>query len=850
MKAIRLKTEFMYNPIGIDINKPRLFWNCEDGVTQTAYEIVATNNAGDVLWNSGKVESSSMRAAWGGAPVAPKTKVLWQVRLWDENGEHGDWSEATFETGIDTWRAKWITGNYSVDKKQRYPVDCFRKRFETADVVKARLYITACGIYEAKINGQRAGSFVLAPGHTDYRKRVQYQTIDVTDLLCSGENTLTVQLADGWYRGSCGAWALKNQYGTETKLIAQLEITHKDGSVQTILSDETWDWSNDGPIRFADNKDGEVVDAGDAPTYNRKAKLTSRNVVPTASNNVPVTEQERFKATLLKTPAGKHVLDFGQNIAGYAAFCVEAKAGQKITMRFGEMLDDNGEFSQKNIQCANKEITTPLQQVIYTCKEGRNEYKTAFAIFGFRYVEVDADFEIDPTAFTAIAVYSEMEQTGWFDSSSELLNKLVQNTTWSAKSNSCDVPTDCPTRERHGWSGDAQIFCSTASYLFDYKTFAEKYIRDLYDWQKKDGKLPQIAPEGGVDSYMKWMDGSVGWADAGVIMPYVLWKQYGDTEILHKYIDGMRKYAAFMQKRCGKWYPTAKFTGLHGKDRKYLSNYGQAYGEWAEPADVHTMTWKDCAVPHPEVATAYTAYIMDLMAEIETALGNADKAKSYEEFAANCRKSYQALMQTKGYSLDTDRQARLVRPLYFDMLTKAQKEYAEKRLIQALENYGWRLGTGFLSTPLIMDVLAKIDLEAAYKLLENEEMPGWLFMPKNGATTIWEAWEGNATPKQGIASLNHYSKGAVCRWLFDTMCGIKLDRENRFVIAPCPGGSFTHASASYNSVYGKVESKWVKKEQGIEFTVTVPANCEALICLPGGSELVQRAGEKCYFVKA
>ena len=846
MKAIRLKTEFMYNPIGIDIAKPRLFWNCEGGVEQTAYEIIAANDAGDILWSSGKVESSAMRTVWGGDAVLPETKVFWKVRLWDENSVCGEWSEAAFETGIGAWKAKWITGNYKVDQKRRYPADCFRKCFDAADVSKARLYITACGLYEAKINGIKCGNFVMAPGHTDYRKRVQYQTIDVTELLQTGRNELTVQLADGWYRGSCGAWGLKNQYGTETKLLAQLEITDEAGNVQTIVTDESWDWSNDGPIRFADNKDGEIVDANAAPTYSGKAKVTSHPVTPAASNNVPVTEHEHFTAKKIITPSGKTVLDFGQNIAGCAAFCADAKAGQTITMRFGEMLDDMGEFSQKNIQCANKHVTTPLQQVIYTCTEGRNAYKTTFAIFGFRYVQVESDFDIDPADFAAIAVYSDIEQTGWFDSSNELLNQLVQNTLWSAKSNSCDVPTDCPTRERHGWTGDAQIFSATANYLFDYHAFSDKYLRDIYDWQKKSGKLPQIAPAGGVDFYMKWMDGSVGWADAGVVIPYTLWKQYGDAEILHKYLGGMRKYAAFMQKRCGKWYPTARHTGLRGRERKYLSNFGQAYGEWAEPADVHTMTWKDCAVPHPEVATAYTAYVMDLMAEIETALGNADRAKRYEAFAANCRSSYQALMQTKAYSLDTDRQARLVRPLYFGLLTKTQKEYAEKRLLQALENYGWRLGTGFLSTPLILDVLAKIDLEAAYRLLENEEMPGWLFMPKNGATTIWEAWEGNATPKQGIASLNHYSKGAVCRWLFDTMCGIRLRGENSFVIAPRPGGSFTHASASYNSVYGKVESRWVKTGAGYTYTVTVPANCEAVVRFSDGTERIQKTGTVTY----
>ncbi len=845
MQAVRMKTEYLTNPIGIDIPLPRLFWNCQGGEKQTAYQIMAADDNGETLWDSGRVESSSMCAKWGGEPVPPKTKAVWKIRLWDENDLSGDWQEAGFETGIDHWQAKWITGNYTINKKKRYPVDCFRRQFAVYDVKKARLYITACGLYEAKLNGVRVGNFILAPGITDYRKRVQYQTYDVTELLKRGENALTVQLADGWYRGSCGAWALKNQYGTETKLLAQLEITHGDGSVQMICTDESWDWSSDGPIRFADNKDGEIVDAAKAPCYDRKARATAHPVIPSASNNVPVTEHEHFSARLVKTPAGKTVLDFGQNIAGYISFSLTARAGQTIRLRFGELLDENGEFTQKNIQCSNKKITTPLQQVVYTCKEGLNEYKTTFAIFGFQYVQVETDVEICPKDFTAVAVYSDLERTGWFESSNVLLNQFVENTVWSAKNNHADLPTDCPTRERHGWAGDAQIFCSTACFLFDYKPIAEKFLNDMYDWQRKDGCLPQIAPEGGVDSYMKWMNGSVGWSDAGVIMPYVLWKQYGDKDILKERYAGMKKYAGFMMKRCGKWGgPFARPVAIHGGGKRYLVNCGQAYDEWAEPQDIYTMHFMDFAGPHPEVSTAYTAYIMTLMAEIAEALGRSGDIPSYVQYRDGCKAAYQALVKTEEFTLDTDRQARLVRPLAFGLLDESQAEFAQKRLLEALEHYGWRLGTGFLSTPLILDVLAEIDIEAAYRLLENEEIPGWLSMPKNGATTIWESWEGDKAKGSGVASLDHYSKGAVCRWLFDTMCGIRVDGENHFTIAPVPGGQFTYAEAEYASVYGRVKSRWEKTENGVVCTVTVPANCTAAVRLPGGSTQEVPAG--CY----
>lgn len=844
MRAIRLKTEYLKDPLGIDITPPRLFWNCEGGVKQAAYQIVAETD-GSVAWDSGKVESDRMtHIPYGGTPTS-RTRVEWKVRLWDENGVEGPWSEpAVFEMGLLSpadWTAKWITGGYAVNKKLRYGVDCFRKTFEARNIVKARLYVTACGLYEGRLNGERIGNFVLAPGHTDYKKRIQYQTYDVTELLRVGANELTFELADGWYRGSCGAWGLVNQYGTETKLLAQLELTDESGKVTTVSTDGSWQWSNDGPIRFADNKDGEVVDAGLTPTYDRRAKETACGVVPTASNNVPVTEHETFTPKLITTPSGKKVLDFGQNIAGYVAFSLTARKGQRVFLRFGEMLDGNRELTLKNIQCVSKKKATPLQQVDYTCKEGENRYKTKFAIFGFQYAQVETDVVFRPEDFTAIAVYSDLETTAWFDSSDPLLNRFVGNTLWSAKNNSADVPTDCPTRERNGWTGDSQIFAVTAGYLMNYIPFAKKHIRDLTDWQRKDGCFPQIAPAGGVDFYMDTMNGSVGWADAGVLIPYRYWKLFGDIDFIRDNYGAMARYARFMMKRCGRLGLFAKPLGLKGKCKKYAVNAGQSYGEWAEPAEIHPNKWTDMVAPHPEVSTAYTAYVMGVMAEIAQALGKAEDVPLYREYQQGCTAAYQELVETKDYGLDTDRQAQLVRPLYFGLLNEKQTEYAKKRLIQAMERYNWRVGTGFLSTPLILYVLADINIEYAYKLLENEEIPGWLAMPKNGATTIWESWEGTQA-QGGIASLDHYSKGACCEWVFRVMCGIQVAGENRFTIAPRPGGHFTRADLCYDSVYGTVESRWERRDGKTVYTVTIPANCTAELILPGGLQRELTAG--------
>lgn len=830
MKVQNLKVEYLTNPLGVDFKNPKFTWNVSDCKKQTAFIIKIYVN-GNRIFQSEKVKTSSMYFLYSGE-FKSRDQIKRTIVAFDENNVTSEEAEAHFEMGLlnkSDWKASWVTGNYKVNKKTRYPVDCFKKEFDVSSIKKARLYITSLGLYEARINGEKVGTFMLAPGVTNYNKRVQYQTYDVTNLLRQGKNIITIELADGWYRGSVGAWGLKNEYGTETKFIAQLEIKDKDNKIHQVLSDSSWDYSNDGPIRFADNKDGEIVDARCVATFKGKAKLSSHQIIPTASNNVLVEEHEVFVPTLLMSPSGKKILDFHQNIAGVISFSLNAKSGQTIRLRFGEMLDEKGEFTQDNIQCKNKKITTPLQEVTYIAKEGLNEYKTKFAIFGFRYVLIETDVEFNENDFKAIAVYSSLEDTLKFKCSNELINKFVEATRWSMKNNSLDIPTDCPTRERHGWTGDAQIFSLPASYLTNYATFARKYMKMLVDEQDKKGIYPQIVPSGGVDFYMKAMNGSSGWSDAGIIIPYVIFKMYGDTKIIEDNYESMKKYVDRVISRLGKHYITGKILPLKKEYKKYVFNYGQSYGEWAEPDDIHHMTWKDCATPHPEVSTAYASYILSLFSEISLALNKQDEAEYYKAINIKVKKSYQELRKLKEFTLDTNRQSTLVRPLYLKLLNKEQETYAKKRLVEALENYDFRIGTGFLSTPFILYVLENIDKELAYKLLENEKMPGWLYMIKNGSNTIWEAREGNTVSNKGIASLDHYSKGAMVSWLFERMCGVKILEENKFIINPCIGGHVNFASIEWRSIYGLIKVYWEKINQKVKIKISIPSNATALL---------------------
>ena len=840
MKAFDLRCEYMKDPIGIDIVHPRLSWKDEGLKKQSAYEIEFQIN-GETS-STGKIPSDRMYHDMK-AELHSRDRIVWKVRVYDEEGNVSDWNEAFFEMGLlkqADFIGKWISGNYKADRKERYPVDCFRKRFRANRVKKARLYASALGLYEIQINGERAGDFVLAPGFTDYHKRVQYQTYDVTDLLNEGENTITAKLADGWYRGSIGAKGRRNTYGTQTGLYLQLEITDEKGNTETIISDEGFEWSNDGEIRFADLKDGEIFDARMTPSYGGKAILRKGEGPFRASNNTHVREHEHFSPIgIIKTATGKTIYDFRQNIAGYVCFKAKGKAGDRIDLVMGELLDENREVDLTNIQCIHKGKRTPLQEVHYICKDGLNEYKGSFHFAGFRYVTVSSDIELD--SIESIAVYTDMEETSAFSCSNDLINTFYRNTLWSLKGNSIDIPTDCPTRERMGWTGDSQVFFETASFLTCYAPFARKHLNDVFDRQWKDGKLPQIAPFSNEDWFMDVMNGSVGWADVGILMPYRYYLKYGDERILKDHYQEMLKYAHFMIGRCNKW------GGIYAphirlkKYQKYFVNKGQSYGEWAEPNDVKAFVWYDFAQPHPEESTAYTSYVLGVMVKICHILDRKEDAVLLEEYSKGCRKAYRELITQKGYSIDTDRQAKLVRPLYLNLLGEEDTAFAKKRLIEALDHYGWRLGTGFLSTPFILYVLEEINPEYAYRLLENEEMPGWLYMSKNDTGTIWEGWEG-PNSQAGIASLNHYSKGAMVEWLFRGMCGIDMNLHNHFTLKPVIGGKETFASCTYDSVYGKIKSRWEKKDDHIIYEFTVPANMSCTFIDQNGNEEEYDAG--------
>ena len=847
MKAIRMQTEYLYEPLGLGIARPHFSWNCEGEIRQTAYQIIARRGS-ETVWNSGKVTSPSMtHICYEGKQLKSRDHIRWEVALWDEEDHRGEVQGSWFEMGLlnaGDWSAKWISGDYRPRKGKRYPVDCFRKTFKTGKkIAGARLYATARGLYDVTVNGHRLEAFILAPGMTDYRKRIQYQAYDITAYLRE-ENTIELRLADGWYRGSVAAYGVVNTFGTQTSVMAQVEITYTDGTADTIVSDSTWQWSNDGPVRFADLKDGEVFHAQRRPSYSGRAREVSapKGVLITASDNVPVTEHEHFQAKLLPG----NVLDFGQNIAGYLSFTIKGKKGQELRMVCGEVLDQNGNVDLHGIQeerpargwnslnlvrklmtgkTPGKTEPTPRQEIVFVCSGRDDHYKTSFSIFGFRYVQVIGDIDLKLEDFEAVAVYADLEQTGMFTCSHELVNRLVQNTVWSMKGNFLDVPTDCPTRERLGWTGDAQIFFDTGAYLMNTAPFFRKWLRDMADDQYADGLISAVVPYCGVEMMYKATGSSVGWADAVYLVPWRYYLRYGDLQVLQSSWPMIEKYADYLLANLGM---RDKKEGKANPDNAFTYEKGVHLGEWLEPEEFRDQVYGTKA-RHPEECTAYLHYSMKTIAKIARILRK--PYEKYETCAEGAKKAY-----TRFAQLDTDRQAKMVRPLALGLLEGETRKKAEENLVRAVEKYRYRVGTGFLSTPFLLPVLTAAGAsETAYRMLENTEKPGWLGEVLDGATTIWENWEGNL-------SQNHYSPGAVCQWLFDTCAGIRVCGENEFEIAPVPGGTLTHAEADWLSPYGTVSSRWVREDGQIRYTIEVPVNCTARVQLPDGRTEMLTAG--------
>ncbi len=847
LKVAGLRLEYKENPLGIDARQPRFSWVIQSaarGVTQSADQIrVATTMSAlrsgtSLLWDSGRVSSDeSIQRSYDGPPLRSGQRYHWQARVWDGGGKATGWSEPSWwEMGLlepSDWKTSWIEPGLPDDPKKSGPVAMLRREFKLkGPIASARAYVTSHGLYEMQLNGQRVGDQLFTPGWTSYNKRLQYQTYDVTPLLRSGDNAVGVQLGNGWYRGYLAWQDRRNVYGERLALLCQIKITYKDGHEETIGTDPGWKAST-GPILMSEIYHGETYDArlekaGWALPGFDDAQWTSVKVVEGRKDDLvapagpPVRRIEELKAVkILKTPAGETVVDLGQNMVGWVRLKVQGPAGTTVTLRHAEVLDKAGNFYTENLRAAKATLQ-------YTLKGGGPEtFEPHFTFFGFRYVAVAGyPGEVTPESLTGIVVHSDMARTSEFETSKPLVNQLQHNILWGQKGNFLDVPTDCPQRdERLGWTGDAQAFSPTAAFNMDVAGFFTKWLKDVAADQFESGSIPHVIPNVLPDREGQQPGGAAGWADAAVIIPWNIYLSYGDKRVLETQYDSMARWVEYERKRAGD---------------DYIWAGDPHFGDWLAFAST-ASDYPGATTGKDLIATAFFAHSTDLLQRTALVLGKKDDAARYAEQLGRIKSAFRREFVTETGRVGEDTQTAYTLALQFDLLPEDLRPVAAKRLAQEVRTRK-HLTTGFLGTPYLCHVLVRYGyLDEAYMLLNREEYPSWLYPVKQGATTIWERWDGlkpdGSFQSAGMNSFNHYAYGAIGEWMYRVIAGIEIDEAapgyKHILIQPRPGGGFTSARASHQTMYGQVSSAWTLKDGTFELAVEIPANTRATVRLPG-----------------
>ena len=841
--AEELVCEYHTNPVGIDVQKPRLSWKIfsdQQDVLQTAYEIRVADSPANLkrknrlIWSSGKVNSDqSVNVEYQGPELEPMQRVYWQVRIWDNQNKATKWSEPAFwEMGLtrpELWTASWITMENEKEGEGSKPSHFLRKEFSTSKKVEsARVYVSALGLYELYLNGKKVGDELFTPGWTSYNNRIQYQTYDVTSML-QENNALGAILGDGWYRGNIGFRNQRNYYGDQLALIAQLHITYSDGSTETIGTDESWN-ATTGPIIFSDIYNGETYDARlEMPgwatagfndnNWGTVAKLNHPKDILIAPQGVPVKAVEEISPIeIITTPKGETVFDMGQNMVGWVRLKVKGNRGHKVTLKFAEVLDKEGNFYTENLRAAKATD-------VYILKgEGEEIYEPRFTFHGFRFVKIEG-FPGTPQLdnITGVVIHSDMEPTGTFACSDPLINQLQHNIQWRQKGNFLDVPTDCPQRdERLGWTGDAQVFAPTAAFNFNVAPFYTKWMKDVAADQLPNGKVPHVIPD-----VLNGAGGSTAWADAAIIVPWQTYLAYGDKRILEEQYPSMKAWVEYMKNRAGE---------------DYLWIGDTHYGDWLAFATTRS-DYPGATTEKDLIATAYFSYSSGLLAKIAKVLGKTNDAEKYSTLSEKVKKAFVNEFVTPAGRLVSHTQTAYSLALAFNLLPENLVPRAAEYLAGDVNKFK-HLTTGFVGTPLLCKTLSDHGYEdLAFMLLNRKEYPSWLYPVTQGATTIWERWDGQKPDgtfqNAGMNSFNHYAYGAIGEWLYNYVAGIQIDPENpgykHFFLAPHPGGGLTYAKAVYKSMYGEIKSDWKIEGNQMIYDVTIPANTSATITLPSAS---------------
>ena len=755
---------------------------------------------------------------------------------------------------IRAWHAKWITPEEKTEPKTRKGAGYLLGNFIMSEELLlqaanhgAFLYATAHGLYDLKLNGQRITEARFTPGCDEYTKRLQYQCYQVTPYLRAGENTFSVTLGDGWYRGCVGIDGTRNLFGEDLSFLAELQVEGQ----PVFCTDEAFKGSQNGPVLLTDLELGETYDA-------RKEEITDwhpvrvlsfgfENLVPTET--VPVKEKECFAGKRFTAPNGDLLYDFSQNLAGYTRISVkDAKPGEALVLVHGETLDEKGNFTIENFQPGARNRSGGIRQELrYICKGGEETYSPLFSVFGFRYAKLMTDIPADRIRVESAAVYSDMKEVSAFLSGHEGLNQLYRNAKWSMKSNFLDIPTDCPTRERAGWIGDAAVFVHDGLRLMDCAPVYRKWLKNLKLKQYPNGKMAYICPSNGKPGMIaKLFSASVGWGDACVIVPWELYLYTGDRTVLTENYEMMRRWVRFLQKRARRC--RLKDRLKYDPYEKYRIDTGMDYGEWNEPgANVMETMKKAMKYGQPEVGTAYLAYSSGLLSKIAALLGKTKDAEAFGTLSENAKKAYRMAFLPDG-RIHSERQCEYVRPIAFGLLTEAEERKAAEDLDQLIRKNGFRLNTGFLSTGKLLPVLLDHGYtETAYRLLLQEENPSWLYAVKRGATTIWENWDAVREDGSVYSSLNHYSYGTVAGTLVSEFLGIRYDHTG-LTIRPHPDRSVGFMKGSLTVPEGTIRAAWAfsRESEEVSYEIEIPEGISGVLKLPSGKKQDLRPGRYCF----
>ena len=834
--------EGFVDPLGFHDARPVLSWKLPEGVEkQSAYRIEADTPRDH--WDSGWIESDrSTFVPFLATPLVSRDRVTWRVDFRDEKGRAAGWSQpATFELGllgVADWKARWIRpaepAPGSASAAEREPVALLRRAFHAGrEITRARVYVTARGLFDLHLNGRRVGADHFANGFTAYDKRLDTLTYDVTAQLRAGDNQLEARLAEGWYAGRFPFGGKKDgggAYGKHAALLLQLEITYADGSSETVLSDKSWEGSFAGPIVSSSIYDGERYDARRQPAdwspVIVDADLGSARLEPKPF--APVRAGKTLAARAITEPQpGRFVFDLGQNMVGWARIKVPAEKDRTLTLRFSEMLKADGTPYTEAYRSAKSTDT-------YTAAEnGLVEWEPRFTFHGFRYVELsglpaDAKPQLDWVA--GVVLHSDLPSAGTFTSSHAKLNQLQSNIVWGWRGNSLDIPTDCPQRdERLGWTGDAQAFCPTAMFNTDAHAFWKSWLSSMRDEQYKDGAIPPFVPT----ALSRWEMRSPGWMDAATIIPWDVYVRTGDTRLLADNFDMMERLIAY--------YRSQATDGLLPKIR--------GFGDWLQPYQKtppkpgDDMSDRTGDTPKHLLGVAFYARGAQILADSARALGRDADAKRYDVEAATVRAAFAKHYFDATGKLQNapETQTAYVLAIAFDLIPANLKPAVGENLVRLVREADGHLRTGFLGTPFLTQALDQTGHAGlAYDLLFTETYPSWFYPINQGATTMWERWNSfsheHGFGKVDMNSFNHYAYGAVGQWMYERVAGLAPDPAQpgykHFFVRPLVGKQLDYARAELETPYGKAASAWTRANGKIELTVVVPPNTTATVEFP------------------